>query len=96
MGEAILIECFNECPFNAVARHWHQVEVPASQGMLPILHSRPTDASEIAKRWFKSQDSQGGTGKAEDAKLQEAGISPKQNRRYRQRQLVIDGIMHWR
>jgi len=45
--------------------------------MLPILLFRPNDASEMAKRWFKSHDSLGGTGKAEDAKTPGAGIIPK-------------------
>lgn len=43
---------------------------------LLILLSRPNDASEMAKRWFKPQ-CKGGTGKAEDAKLQDAGINLK-------------------
>jgi len=49
----------------------------AFEGMLPTLLFRPTDASEMANRWFKSQV-KGGTGKAEVAKLPDAGISLKQ------------------
>jgi hypothetical protein len=47
---------------------------PIREGMLPTLLFRPADASEMAKRWFKSQNSTGPSHKA-PARLGSGGLS---------------------
>jgi len=83
-GDLRLQKCFGFCSSGQTMVHTSEKAFKWTSDLQDLqADERPTDASEMAKRWFKSHV-QRGTGKAEDAKLPGAGISLKQCPRKRE------------